>query len=134
MNFTILKTELEGVHPVTGTYSIDNIIATQEMNTRNITIIRDNMTGSEVMDATDPTEYNSLTAAQKDQWLALCAVDNIDPGTGKLGVAIVTDIFPPGSITLNNLQLARQRTISRAEQLGLGLVRVGDVEVARSLP
>ncbi len=80
---------------------------------------RTSMTGREVRAEVDDTEYDALLDAEKGQFLALTATDDIDP----FGFAanVVKDIFP-GSTTLANLQAARVETISRAVEIGLGVV------------
>ena len=90
---------------------------------------RELMTGSELLANTDSVEYNSLTDSKRDQWLSLCGVDSINP-FGSV-VQIVVQIWGGGSTTIANLQAARIELISRAQELGLGLINEGDVNHAR---
>ncbi len=89
------------------------------------------MTGVEAYDLTDPTEYSALSDIAKDRWLALCAIDELDP----FGPAaqVVIDIFPPAGTTIGNLQNARVETVSQGVFIGFGNVATGDVEQARAL-
>lgn len=89
---------------------------------------RTSMTGSEVFNATDSAEYNALTAEDKASWLSFCGIDSHDPfGTS---AAFVSNIFGAGN-TVNALIAARVETVSRATELSLSTVKVGDVEYVR---
>lgn len=134
MDLQALRTELDAGHPVTGAYDADLYIATDQINALNIVRIRTSMEGRELLDATDPTEFDSKTDAQKSQWLALCAIENLDPANGKMAASIVQNIFGGGSTTQTALVAARNETVSRATVLGLGRVAAGHVENARALP
>lgn len=101
--------------------------------TPSVVRVRASMTGSEIMDATDPTEFNTKTDAQKSQWLALCAVDNIDPGDGKLARNLAVSIFTGGSTTVATLATARLETVSPSVAEGFGVVTTTDVIGARAL-
>lgn len=98
-----------------------------EYRTRN----RTSMSGSELWDATDPTEYDALSDAGKGQWLSLCGIESHDP----FGVStqIVVSLFGGGSTTVTALQTARIENISRVVDLELtGVLREGHVAMARS--
>ena len=128
-----LRTELDGSHPVTGAYNVDDLLAVDELNLKNITRIRASMSGQELLEATDSTEYAALTDAAKSQWLSLCAQDTVNPEAGGVVQQIVVDIFGGGATTVTTLAAARQETISRAEELGFGTIVIGDVQNARAL-
>nr|NIR92464.1 hypothetical protein [Gammaproteobacteria bacterium]NIW96976.1 hypothetical protein [Phycisphaerae bacterium] len=82
---------------------------------------------------TDAVEFDNLTDTQRSEWLSLCAVDQMDPANGTAAANTATRIFGGGSTTIDNLQNLRTKTISRAEELGLGPVNIGDVQNARVL-
>ena len=86
--------------------------------------------GSAVLRQIDATEFNSKTADQKNDVLALCAIGDLDPFG--IGADIIQDIFG-ASTTVTDLQAFRVDTVSRATELGLGTVSVGHVEFARRL-
>jgi len=132
MDYQALKTELDGSHPVTGTYNVDSALAAGELNAVNVSSIKATMSGKELMDLTDPTEYLALTDSEKAQWLALTGHDIVNTEVGGMGQVIGTDIFTAGTTT-SNIGTARQITISRAVDLGFGFVTPGDVEYARTL-
>lgn len=131
MTWEVLRAELEGSHPVTGTYSADNKIAASQLNAVNINRNRTSMTGREVADEIADVDYDALTEEGKTKILALVASDSLDPFG--FGANVMKDIFGAGSDTLAALALARVETISRAVELGLGEVTPGRVEEARRL-
>ena len=89
------------------------------------------MAGSELMDNQNSAEFTALTDSKKSQWLALCAIDSVDP-FGQV-VEVVKDIWGNGSATVSNLAAARLVLVSRATELGLGVVTLGQVTANRGL-
>ena len=127
---SILSDELANDPNATGYSTMTDLDAADYLNAPNAPANRTAMSGSELLDNTDSTEYNSLTNVKRDQWLSLCGVDSIDPFGS--AVQIVVNIWGGGSQTITNLQSARIETISRAQELGIGLVNEGDVSMARA--
>jgi hypothetical protein len=138
VDYIALKSEID-TDPLTRGYSgmTDQQVA-DDMNTVYRTRNRDSMTGDEIFQATDPTEYNGLdtgsgnTADNQGHWLAFCGRTEIDP-FATANVQLVQSIFGGGSTTVSNLQTARLENVSRADELGLGFIRSGYVEYARTL-
>lgn len=131
-NIAALKVELLAGHPDTGAYNADDAIAAGELNAVNRTRTRDTVTGSEILNATDDAEYTGLTAVQKTDWLGLCGVESIDTASG-VAKSMEADLFGGGTTTRTNLAAVRSPPASRAEELGLGFIKVGYVEQARAL-
>jgi hypothetical protein len=129
-NIAVLAAELAGSHPVTGAYSADASVAADQLNAANITTNRETISGKELLEQTDATEYNGLADGARALWVSLCSMDTVDPFHAGV-VQIITSIFGSGP-TLTALQAARTETISRAQQLGLGSVRAGTVNEARA--
>ena len=127
---SILSDELANDPNVAGYSTMTDIEAATTLNLPGISINRTTMSGSELLDNTDSTEYSSLTNVKRDQWLSLCGVDSIDP-FGSV-VQIVVNIWGGGSQTITNLQAARVELISRTQEIGIGLVNEGDVNMARA--
>ncbi len=113
--------------------------AAADLNTSYRSRNRTSMSGDEVFQATDATEFAGLGSGQgnsvDDQahWLSFCGRDIIDP-FASANVQFVTEIFQAGSTTLTNLQAARVESITRAEELpGVrSPVRLNHVVAARS--
>jgi len=81
---------------------------------------RDTMTSSEVANAIDPAEFIGLTNAQEQEiwnWLHLGVLNPFG-----IEATRFTAIFGGGSTTITALQAMRQESISRATELGLGVV------------
>lgn len=83
---------------------------------------RETMSGAEAYGRTDSAEYDLLADEKKSQWLALCAIETVDPFGPAEGA--VVDIFGNGSTTIGNLQAARVELISRGVEIGSGFSTV----------
>lgn len=93
--------------------------AADDLNTSYRTRNRTSMTGDEVFSSLESqTVWDSKTADQRLEFLALCGRDSIDP-FGQANVDVVVSIFGPPSSgnTTDNLQTARVESITRAEEL-----------------
>ena len=131
MDIAALKAELIAGHPDTGPYDADAVIATGQLNAVNRTRPKTSMTGSEVLNAVDAAEWGDLDAAGKQTVWDVVHLGEVNP----FGVeaTLLIAVFGAGSATIVALAAARQQAISRAVEIGLGHVRVGDVERARAL-
>ncbi len=132
-----LKDELAGDPLVRGYSGMTDEEAAADLNTSYRTRNRTSMSGDEIFQATDPGEFNALltgsgnTADDQGHWLAFCGRDTVDP-FATANVQLVISIFGGGSTSVSNLNAARVESITRGEELGLGLVKIGHVNVARS--
>jgi hypothetical protein len=97
------------------------------------TVVKSSLSGADVFKATDSTEFDALTDAQRSEWLSLCAIEGLDPANGTPAAATATRIFGGGSTTLSNLQSLREEVVGRGTELGFGSVHIGDVQNARRL-
>lgn len=129
MDYTALKAELAVGHPGTGDYDADDAIAAGQLNAVNRTRDKTSLTGSEVLNAIDKTEYLALTDPMKQLVWNVLHIGEINP----FGVeaALFVEAFGQTSATIAALQTKRVEAVSRAEELGLGFVFPGDVENAR---
>lgn len=118
-----------------GTYgALDDQTAAETLNAQTESRVRATMSGGELFENTDATEFSALADADKSQWLALCAIDSINPANSGPAAAIATQIFGGGSTTLTALAAARTESLSPAATQGLPRVRANDVIHARALP
>lgn len=90
---------------------------------------RASLTGSEVYQAVDDTELAALTSDERIEVWNILHLDNLDP-FGHEASRFQT-IFPVGGATILALQAVRKESITRAQELGLGIVHLGHVEAAR---
>jgi len=106
--------------------------AAADLNSEYRTRQLDSVSGDECFSATDPTEFGGLTDHKQDVWVSFCGRDSIDP-FGAANVEFVKWIFGAQSETVSNLAALRTEAQSRADELGLGYVKVGHVQMARLL-
>jgi hypothetical protein len=131
-NLQALRAELDAGHPDTGAYNADAQLAADQINAVNRTVNVSSLSGDQLFSATDSTEFGALTDHKQNIWLAFCGRDSIDP-FGASNVALVNWIFGGGSATITALASLRTRSVSRADELGIGRVAAGTVEQARAL-
>ena len=126
-----LAAELVAGHPVTGAYDADNQLAADQLNAVNRTRNRSVATGKEIKDKITTADWDSRTDAQKQTLLSLFARDDLDP------FGIDAHIFQEamaGAVGTSVADLAAWRVedVSRAVELGFGVVTAADVAAARS--
>ena len=104
--------------------------ATDELNTSYRSRNRAIMTATEVLNAVNSSDFLSLSVAKQSKFWQLLAIDDLNP----FGVesALMIDIFGVVSTTITTLAALRVESITRAVEIGHGLVRLGNVEFARS--
>ena len=134
MSRQALKDELDN-DPLARDYAAmsDQAAADSLTKVKDRTRIRESMTGDELFQQTDATQFGVLSEHKRLAWLAFCGKDTINPGA-TANVAFVEWIFGDPSATRTNLIAARSESISRAEELVLGKTRTGEIERARALP
>lgn len=103
--------------------------AASDLNTAYRTRQKASVTGGEVWDRTEPSEFSNLVLDLQQKWLGLCGVESFDPYGPAEDLAV--DIFGSDSVTISNLADFRVEDITRAEELGLGEVLSQDVHKAR---
>jgi len=62
----------------------------------------------------------------------MCGVLDIDVANG-VAKSLEAELFGPGTDTRTNLAALKTRDVSRGEELGVGSIRTGDVQFARTL-
>ena len=129
MDYVALNSELQ-TDPLTRGYAaMSDQQAADDLNTVYRTRNRSVMTGKEVKDRIDTTEWASRTDAQKQIILALCNRDDLDPFG--IDAQIFQDAMAGATNTLDALNSYRVESISRAEELGFGFVTAANVDSAR---
>jgi hypothetical protein len=133
MDYQVLQDEITNDPLARGYSGMTDSEVTDSLNTVNRTYTRDTVTGSEILNVTDDAEFAALTDVNKDRWMALCGIGSIDTSSG-IAKALEADIFGAGTTTRDNMVDLKNPDCSRATELGLPTVKVGDVEYVRSLP
>lgn len=134
MNLQTLKTELTTDPLPRGYSSMSHQAAADSLNSKNRSRDRQTLSGSTIYNCVSKTEFDALTAAQKETVRDIWGLgDFIDIRTGTITRANLVAIFNAQSATRAALLAAVSESISRADELGLGEVHAGDVAAARSL-
>ncbi|HUT88686.1 MAG TPA: hypothetical protein VMY37_04270 [Thermoguttaceae bacterium] len=130
MNYDILKTELQ-VDPLTRGYAtMSDAEVAASLNTVNRERNRPTLTGSAVLNAINEAEFDLLTAEKQQRIWDLLHLGELNPHG--VEATLFVDIFGPTSATITQLKLIRVEAVSRATELEISRVRVGDVERARA--
>ena len=122
-----------GDQAVTVNFDAVNELLSAELNLADIDRNKAIMTRLEILAAIDDGELLGITnAVQVSNIWGVIASHLVDP----FGLAekIFIDAFPPAGVTLTALNAARVEQISRATEIGFGLVKPGHVGMARNLP
>ena len=85
---------------------------------------RETVSGAEIFNATSDTEFDQLTDAQKDRWLQLCQISDVDVNNG-VARAIEDALFGANTTTRTNLAALITETIDRATEIGVPNLRRG---------
>lgn len=129
MDYAALTAELTAGHPGTGAYDADAATAAGQLNALNRDRNRETMTGSEVLNNIDETEWLAKTDVQRQQVWDIVHLGTLNPFG--IEATLMTTIFGGGSTTITALAAARKDSISRADELGLPTVTLSHVQVAR---
>jgi hypothetical protein len=131
MNIEVLATELT-TDPLGRGYSgMGDAAAAADLNTVYRTRIRETIESWEYFEAMDTAEFQALADAAKAYIRDLLAMGTVASTTSSKAVALTLAIFGGGSNTVANLNAVRTENISRAVELGLGVVYEGNVAEAR---
>lgn len=128
----ILKAELTADPLIRGYASMTDSQAAASLNTVDRFRNRESMTGDELFQQSDTTEFAGLAEGKQNQWLAFCGRDIVDPFAGA-NVQFVIGLFGGGSATVIALNAARPESVSRLVEIGLPPeVSPGDIGAARA--
>lgn len=132
MDYNALKSELDA-DPLTRGYSgMTDEQAAADLNTVYRSAPRASMNGDEIFAATDNAEFAGLSDHKRDLWVSFTSKDIIN-AYEQTNIDFLDYIFGAGSTTKSTLASIRTEDVSRGVELGLGAIKVGDVQFARSL-
>jgi len=131
MDYQALAAELAGGHPGTGAYDDDDAIATAQLNAVNRTTNKTSMSGSEILNAMNKDAFLALSDADRQKVWDVLHLGEVNPFGIEAEVFKV--VFGVPSDTITALIAARVNNVSRAVELGFGIVKVGYVERARAV-
>lgn len=137
MDITKLAIELAAGHPgpasnpVNVDYNEDPELAAAQINEVNRTKPVTSLSGDTAFGATDSTEFAAIDTHKQSLWMSFCDRGNIDPFSAA-NVALVNHVFSgQGGVTTGALIALRTVAASRADEIGLGIVKTGHVMEAR---
>jgi len=90
------------------------------------------LSGNQIFQQTNGTEFVNLTEHKQLLWVSFCSAGDIDPWDAN-NVAFVEWIFGASSQTVQNLAAIRTTLVSRAVELGLTQVQLGNLVSAREM-
>lgn len=131
MDYILLKSELISDPLVRGYSSMTDAQAAGDLNSKYRTVPVRVLASHEIFEAIVPSEYDALANTAKDKLKAMLAMGTIDP-YGANTSSTFSALFAAGTQTRANLLALRTTAISRAEELGLGVVAPGHVYKARN--
>ena len=131
MNLIVLHDELVNDPLGRGYVAMTDAQAATDLNTNQRTALRTRVETWELLEATVNAEYDALATANRTKYNAILAMGTINPA-GTNVRAILSALFGAGTVTRTNLLALQNRTVNRAEELGLGRVEPGDVQAARA--
>ncbi len=131
-NYGALADEISG-DPLTRGYSgmTDQQVA-DDLNTEYRNVSVDTVASDLVVAALVTANVNALAAGKQRTMWGIIGAGSVRTDDAEVK-AIFADMFPAGSATRTNLLALATQSMSRANELGLGTVRVGDVIEARAM-
>lgn len=131
MDIAALKAEIDSDPLVRGYSGMSDEAVAADLNTVYRTRNKSSLSGDEMFQATDGSEFTALTEHKEVSWLSFCSRNSVSCFAAA-NVAFVQYIFGGGSTTVSNLNALRTESVSRADELGLGRIVTGDVVEARA--
>ncbi len=89
------------------------------------------VTGQSLFEAVKPSEYLALTSEQRGTLHMLVGMGNILVNGMNTKAALLA-MFGAGSVTRANLAVLQRQDVSRAQELGLGIVYEGHIQGVRA--
>jgi len=133
MNIGALANELR-VDPLAHGYSgMTDAQAAVDLNAVYRTRVLTTLSSAQIYERTDITEFQSKNAAQQTYVRDIWGLgDSVAVGVGSKARTVYLAVFSASSNTASNIGAALAVSISRAEELGLGIVLAAHVQKARA--
>lgn len=130
MDYDKLKAEVESDPLARGYSGMTDAEVAAEINFVYRSQDREAVATWEIFEAIVPGEYAVLSADEKSLLGRILAMGTINVKGANTRAALAA-MFGAGTTTRGNLQALQTETISRAAELGLGVVKAGHVEEVR---
>lgn len=131
-NYYALKVELDGDPLGRGYAAMSDVEAADDLNTEYRDISVQSILSEYIVAALVPSEVAVLTAAQQRNLWGIIGAGSVKPDDADVK-AFFASLFGTGTTTRANLLALATQTISRAAELGLGIVKAPDVNEARAM-
>ena len=131
-NYAALHDELINDPLGRGYAGMSDIQAADSLNTPDRDVSVDSVISEFVVAALVPSEVNALAVAQQRNLWGIIGAGSVRTDDPEVK-AYFADLFGAGTTTRANLLALATQTISRAQELGLGLVKAPDVNEARAM-
>lgn len=134
MDSVVLWDELNTDPLARGYAAMSDAEVAADMNLLYRTLVRDTLSSADVYEQLDVAEFQGKTDAQRVYVRDLLGLgDNIQVGPDSKARMVLIAVFGIQSVTISALAAILQVPISRATELGLGIVKAGHVQVAQTL-
>jgi hypothetical protein len=133
MDYQNLKIELVSDPLARGYSGLSNQQAADSLNTANRPSTRTLVDTWEILEATVQAEYTAITSALKTQYQLYVSASRLDVSKPNTRSAFAAMFGASTTTRANLLALSTGPLVSRAVELGLGLVAPGDIQCARAL-
>lgn len=106
--------------------------ATDDLNTAYRELTRERIETWEVIEATVASEWSALSDAEKERYSTFIAAGTLNPSGANTKQAFAA-MFGLGTTTRVNLLALSKETVSRADELEIGIVTAARVASARAM-
>ena len=131
--YAILVPELRDDPLARGYTGMTNAQVLASLNTVNRTLQKTTISGPEVYEAIDTTEFLAKTTAQQQEVWNIIHLDSIPCGPGSKARTRMVAIFGGGSATTTAIGALLAYQVSRAEELKLGQLAIEHIGSARTM-
>ena len=133
-NVDLLRTELAD-DPIPKGYSAmsdEEVAVSLNDDASGRTLPVDEFSSARIYEMVDTSEFNDLVASDKEVVERVFGLgEGIDVSPSSKARAVLLNAFGAGTSSRTAMVAAVSRAVSRAEELGIGIVRVGHVQEAR---
>lgn len=134
MDSQILWNEISTDPLARGYATMTDAQVASDMSTVYRTTVRTTLSSAEIYENINVTEFQSKTDAQKTYVRDVLGLgQEVQVGPDSKARAVLIAVFGAGSDTIQALAAMLLVAISRSQELGLGIVKPGHVQVARTL-
>ena len=131
MDYGRLKAEVANDPLGVGYPAMTDQQVADSLNAKTRSVDREELAAWQVIEATVPANWAALTAAEKDRYRTFVSAGTLNPKGANTRAAF--QAMFQGTATMTNLVALLTETVSRASELGLGLVYAEHVAAARSV-